>query len=112
MDFGENKTSVEIIKEVVFIETYFRDIYSGINGKWYKKSWKEFDELKNIDQNYYCSNYYDVSIYKYKVKCRRSLRFWENNGWINSIDPYGWFQWYFRYWQVEDLQMMKDQLIF
>ena len=22
----------------------------------------------------------------------------KNNGWINSIDPYGWFQWYFRYW--------------
>ena len=19
-------------------------------------------------------------------------------GWINKIDPYGWFQWYFRYW--------------
>ena len=25
------------------------------------------------------------------------LRFWENEGWINKIDPYGWFQWYFRY---------------
>ena len=32
------------------------------------------------------------------MKCRTSLRFWENNGWINSIDPYGRFQWYFRYW--------------
>ena len=19
--------------------------------------------------------------------------------WINKIDPYGWFQWYFRYWK-------------
>ena len=26
------------------------------------------------------------------------LRFWENKGWINEIDPYGWFQLYFRYW--------------
>ena len=40
----------------------------------------EFDELKNIDQNYYCSNYYDVSVNKYGVKCRTSLRFWENKG--------------------------------
>ena len=32
------------------------------------------------------------------VKCGTSLRFWENKGWINPIDPYGWFQWYFRYW--------------
>ena len=21
-----------------------------------------------------------------------------NKGWINKIDPYGWLQWYFRYW--------------
>ena len=21
----------------------------------------------------------------------------ENKGWINKIDPYSWFQWYFRY---------------
>ena len=20
-------------------------------------------------------------------------------GWINEIDPYAWFQWYFRYWK-------------
>ena len=35
---------------------------------------------------------------KYKVKTETSLRFWENKGWINKKDPYGWFQWYFRYW--------------
>ena len=61
MGFGLNRTPVEKIKEGVFGGTYFRDIYSGINGKWYRKSWKEFDEQKNIDQKYYCSNYYDSS---------------------------------------------------
>ena len=35
---------------------------------------------------------------KYKVKTGTSLRFWENKGRINEIDPYGWFHWYFRYW--------------
>ena len=54
--------------------------------------------MKGIDQKYYCWNYYDVSVNKYGVKCGTSLRFWENKGWINFIDPYGWFQWYFRYW--------------
>ena len=88
----------EIIKEGAFGGIYFRDINSGINGKWYRKSWKEFSILKDIDQNYYCSNFYDVSVNKYGVKCGTSLRFWENKGWIHSIDPYGWFQWYFRYW--------------
>ena len=50
----------ELIEEGAFGGTYFRDIYSGINGKWYRKSWKDFDQLKNIDQRYCCSDYYDV----------------------------------------------------
>ena len=33
--------------------------------------------MKNIDQKYYCSNYY-VSVNKYGVKCGTSLKFWEN----------------------------------
>ena len=98
MDFGTNKTPVEIIKEDAFGGTYIRYIYSSINGKWYRNSWKEFDELKNIDQMYYYSNYYDASINKYGVKCGTSLGFWEGKGWIKSIEPHGWFQWYFRYW--------------
>ena len=92
MDFGASKTPVEVIKEGAFGETYFREIYSGVNGKWQKKSWKVFDELKDIEQKYYCSSYYDVSVDKYDVKCGTSLTFWEDNGWINSIDPYGQFQ--------------------
>ena len=53
MDFGANKTPVEVIKEGAFGGTYFRDIYSGVTGKW-KESCKEFDQLKNIDQKYCC----------------------------------------------------------
>ena len=49
MDFCTNKTPVEIIKKGAFGGTYFRDIYSGVNGKWCKSSWKEFDVLENID---------------------------------------------------------------
>ena len=98
MDFGANKATVEVIGKGAFGGTYFRDIYSGVTGKQYKKPWKEFDLLKNIDQKYYCSSYYDVSVNKYGVKCETSLRFWENKGWINKIDLYGWFQWYFKYW--------------
>ena len=59
---------------------------------------EEFVQLKNIDAKFYASNHYAVNLNKYGVKCRTSLRFWENKGWINEIDPYGWFQWYFMYW--------------
>ena len=69
MNFGTNKTPVQIIKDGAFREIYFRDIYSSVNDKWYKNSWREFDELKDIDQKHYCSDYYDVSVNKYGVKC-------------------------------------------
>ena len=74
---------------------YSRDIYSSIYGKQYRKTWKEFDQLKYIDQKFYCLDY-DTSVNKYGVKCGTSLRFWENKGWINEINPHGWSQWYFR----------------
>ena len=54
--------------------------------------------MKDIDQKYYYASYYDVSVNKYGVQCEASLRFWENKVWINEIDPYGCFQWYFRCW--------------
>ena len=110
MDVGANKTPIEVIREGAFGGTYFRDIYSGINGKWYKNSWKEFDQLKDINKNYYCSNYYDVRVNKYGVKCGTSLRFWENKGWINEIDLYGWFQRYFRYWLGRRLKDDEKQI--
>ena len=86
MGFGANKAPAEIIKGGAFGGTYFRDIYSGANGRWYRKSWKEFSVLKYIDQNNYCSNYYDISVNKYVVKCGTSLSIWENKEWINPID--------------------------
>ena len=46
MDFGANITPGEIFKEGAFGGTYFRDIYSSINDKWYKNSWKEEYESK------------------------------------------------------------------
>ena len=90
MDFSANKTPLEVIKEGVFGGTYFRDIYYGFSGKWYKKSWKELDQLKDFDQKF-CWNYY-VSVNKYGFKCGRLLRFWKNEDWINKINPYGWLQ--------------------
>ena len=48
-NFGANKRPAEVIKEGAFRGTYFRDIYSGINGKLHEKLWKELDELKIIN---------------------------------------------------------------
>ena len=76
----------------MFGGTYFRDIYSNVSSKWYKNSWKELDQFKNIDAKYYASDYYDKNVNKYKVKTETLLRFRGNKYWIKEMDPYGWFQ--------------------
>ena len=39
MDFYRNKTPLEILKEGLFGETYFGNIYSDVTNKWYNDSW-------------------------------------------------------------------------
>ena len=59
---------------------------------------KEFNQLKDFVEKFYCSNSYGWVVNEYGGKCGTLLRFWKDKSWINKIDPYGWFQWYFRYW--------------
>ena len=97
MEFHPYISPVDVIKKGAFGGTYVRDIYSGVNEKWYKNSRKEFKELDGIDRKYYASDFYDVNLNYYGVEVGTSLRFSESKEWISKIDPYGWFQWYFRY---------------
>ena len=51
MNFSPNKTPIKVTREGAFGGTYFRDICSGINEKWYKNSWIEFVPLKMLMLN-------------------------------------------------------------
>ena len=76
MDFGTNEIPVKIIKEGAFGGTCLGDIYSGVHDKWYKKSWKEFDEIIKCWSELLLLKL----LWCHGVKCGTSLRFWENNG--------------------------------
>ena len=52
MKFNPNKTPIEVIKRGTFGGTYFRDDYSAVDGKWYRKSWKDFNQLKILIKNF------------------------------------------------------------
>jgi len=102
-DFKPNLTPKEVLHLGSFGGTYFRPIYSSVTQQKYKdEAWKELPpswlEGLNI-RSQVASSVYDNSRNKYKVKCGASLEEWESSGWMHKQDPYGWFQWYCRFYQ-------------
>jgi len=100
-DFRPNLTPKEVMQLGSFGGTYFRRITSAVTGKTYDRAWKEFPEdwFEGLDiATQVASQTYDKNVNKYKVSCGTSLGAWESSGWISSVDPYGWFQWYCRYY--------------
>mmetsp|Transcript_904 Transcript_904/g.1355 ORF Transcript_904/g.1355 Transcript_904/m.1355 type:complete len:245 (+) Transcript_904:76-810(+) len=100
-NFRPNLTPKEVMQMGSFGGTYFRPISSTITKKRYKNAHAEFpsDWFDGLNiETHVTSKRYDPTINKYKVKCGSDLIDWETKGWIKSIDPYGWFQWYCRFY--------------
>ena len=102
-DFTPNLTPKEVLQMGSFGGTYFRPIYSSVTKQKYgKEVWEELPKewLEGLNvRTMVSSSLYDASRNKYKVKCGASLEEWENSGWMHRQDPYGWFQWYCRFYQ-------------
>jgi len=102
-DFRPNRTPKEVLHAGSFGGTYFRPIYSSVTKKNYgPEVYEELpgDWLKGLNKKtQVASPNYDVDVNKFKVKCGGSLEMWETSGWIVEQDPYGWFQWYCRFFQ-------------
>ncbi|XP_037080068.1 uncharacterized protein LOC119100954 isoform X2 [Pollicipes pollicipes] len=100
--FRPNRTPKEVLQAGSFGGTYFRPIKSSITGESYKDVWKELPEdwLEGLSiKRQVASSIYDENVNRYGKKCGGSLEMWEESGWIVAQDPYGWFQWYCRFYQ-------------
>lgn len=69
----------------VFGGKYMTDCQGEFPADWFEGA-KLSPEEKNISLNYY------------QVDASLPLKDWQAKGWINPIDPRGWFQWYCRYY--------------
>ena len=120
-EFKPNLTPKQVLRMGSFGGTYFRDIHSSITGKNYKGK----TVIKNLPDDWFkgmdidkkiTSSKYDKNVNKYKVKCGSKLEAWEKSGWIVEQDPYGWFQWYCRFYMGrrtdDDERQVKRWLAF
>ena len=101
--FKPNKSPKQVFTMGAFGGTYFRPIHSSVTGKDYTPS----EAMRGLPKTWFegidhktklTSSKYDKKVNKYGVKCGSTLEAWENSGWIDKQDPYGWFQWYCRYY--------------
>jgi hypothetical protein len=100
--FKPNLSPEQVLQSGSFGGTYFRDISSAVTGIHYngRQVIKEFpdDWFQGLClDKHVVSQQYRKSVNKYLVACGGSLGMWETSGWISAIDPYGWFQWYCRF---------------
>ena len=101
--FRPNLSPEEVLNAGAFGGGYFRSITSSVTGLKYKPDEVIASTLHpswyaSLDKKKYLTNStYDKSVNKYGVSCGGSLGMWESSGWISNVDPYGWFQWYCRF---------------
>ena len=104
-DFHPNRTPEEILRAGAFGGTYFRSIVSAVTNTKYHGVTALHDTvdtqwITGLDVGtMLTSATYRASINKYRVACGGSLGMWESSGWIADCDPYGWFQWYCRFYR-------------
>tara|TARA_B100001057_G_scaffold219295_1_gene219604 strand:- start:129 stop:749 length:621 start_codon:yes stop_codon:yes gene_type:complete len=114
-EFKPNLTPKQVLQSGSFGGTYFRDIHSNVT----KKNYKGKEVIKEFPKHWFngldidtmiTSQNYDKKLNKYGVKCGSSLEAWEGSGWIDKQDPYGWFQWYCRFYRGRRTDDDKRQI--
>ena len=88
---------------------YFRKIKSGVTKQVHEGAWEEFPEawFKGLNiATHVASDVYNPAVNQYGVRSGKTmgrkdpfgLEAWETSGWIVDQDPFGWFQWYCRFY--------------
>lgn len=117
-EFQPNLTPREIFEKGSFGGTYWRPIYSSVVNKDLKnqhrsKKWNVDEIFKGLDDNILTKSKCDIKINKYKVRVGQSLEEWERErkggSWIREDDPYGWVQWYCRFYNGRRLNNGEDE---
>lgn len=68
------------------------------------------DEIMKL-ANTSASGKKDGKLNYFKTNASQSLAVWQKNGWINKVDPNGWFEWYIKYYYGRRLPKEDERQI-
>lgn len=54
--------------------------------------------FSGIDDKMYLGEKYDRKLNRFKVKSGMPYEYWRDMDWMHADDPYGWFEWYCKYY--------------
>ena len=99
--FKPQLTPKQMLALGVFGGIYMRDCPKEFPRDWFTRAKFADKKLKKPDPKI---NYFGVN-------ASQSLAEWKRKGWINPIDPRGWFQWYCRYYMGRRIAKEDDRQI-
>lgn len=110
--FNPTLTPSQMFRRGIFGGTYFRPIHSAVTGKNYSNQHLEFPRTWFVNPSKtVTSSKKDLKVNAYGVWSGQTLDYWEDHQWIKAQDPYGWVQWYCRFYQgrrsVDDERQIK-----
>ena len=85
-EFKPDLTPKEMLELGVFGGAYFKDIPDDLPFEWFEHARLAKDGVPIAKLNFF------------ETLASQPHSEWQRKGWINPVDPLGWFQWYCRYY--------------
>lgn len=97
-DFHPELTPRQMLQLGVFGGNYFKERPKEFPPEWFEGITLLADRA-------------DANLNYFQVNASQPLHVWQQKGWINEVDPLGWFLWYCRYYMGRRLPDEDDRQI-
>lgn len=95
LEFYPYLTPTDILKNGAFGGSYFG--VEELEGDYdYQSLFQE--TLADVSPHLYLGNKYKPKMNMFKIRSGMNYDYWTEMNWMHKDDPYGWFEWYLKYY--------------
>lgn len=108
LEFNPMLTPKEMLEAGVFGSSYFG--VEDLQGDYDYNSLFE-SCLSDVSPTLYLSGKYSPKTNKFKIRSGMSYEYWVEMNWMHKDDPYGWFEWYIKFYNGRRHEDDERQII-